>query len=372
MNDRVDCVVIGAGVIGLAIGRELAQAGREVIVLERNTGIGEETSSRNSEVIHAGLYYPPGSLKAQFCVHGKHELYRYCEQKHVPHARCGKLIVATDARQEPRLREIAARAAQNGVHDLSALNAAEIHSREPAVQATAGLWSPSTGIIDSHAFMLALAGDLEAADGLIVTDTNVASIQVTPDGIVLGAGDAAFELHATTVVNAGGLNAGPLAAVTRGTPDYVAPKTFLAKGNYFVYDAASPFQALVYPLPEDGGLGVHATHDLAGKLRFGPDVEWVDRVDYAVDSARRAVFAEAIRSYWPDVDENALTAGYSGIRPKLGGPGSGWSDFRLDVAAQGRARQLIHLLGIESPGLTSALALAAEVRRRVDEAAGRG
>jgi len=371
MSDRVDCVVIGAGVVGLACGRALARAGRDVILVDRNSGIGEETSSRNSEVIHAGLYYPTGSLKARLCVQGKALLYDYCDRKRVPYSRCGKLIVATDPAQAAQLEAIAARAAQNGAGDLVALTASEIGEREPAVRAAAGLWSPSTGIVDSHALMLALAGDLEAAGGLIVTSTAVESISVADAGIALAlnAGGDPARLTAHTVVNAAGLGAGQLARDTAGTPGYSAPASFLAKGNYFVYGAPSPFTALVYPLPEAGGLGIHATHDLAGELRFGPDVEWIGQIDYGVDAGRRDQFARAISRYWPEVDASALSPGYAGIRPKLSGPDQGWSDFRLDVAASGPRRQLIHLLGIESPGLTSALALGDESLRRLGRAA---
>jgi D-amino-acid oxidase len=373
MSDRVDCLVIGAGVVGLATARALALAGREVIVVERNSGIGEETSSRNSEVIHAGLYYQAGSLKAQMCVQGKALLYAYCEDRQIPHARCGKLVVASHADQSTRLEQIASLARQNGVHDLLRLSAAEVGDREPAISAAVGLWSPSTGIVDAHALMLALAGDLEAANGLIATNTSVESIAVGPENVKLRlrSGDEQSELTATTVVNAAGLGAGRLAATGTGAASYSPPETFFAKGNYFSYDGKSPFHALVYPLPVDGGLGVHATHDLGGRLRFGPDVEWIEAIDYSVDASRRAIFADAIRCYWPDIDERALSPGYAGIRPKLSGPGGPWADFRLDLAAADRRRQLMHLLGIESPGLTSALALAAEVVARLEAAAGR-
>jgi L-2-hydroxyglutarate oxidase LhgO len=360
MNEGVDCVVIGAGVVGLAIGRSLALAGREVLIVERNAGIGEETSARNSEVVHAGIYYPSGSLKASLCVRGKSLLYAYCEARQIPFSRCGKLIVATCKEQLARLDAIAAGASRNGVDDLLLLDAAAIAEREPAVRALAGLWSPSSGIVDSHALMLALAGDIEAAGGLIATHTRVDSIAVDADRIRLDltSGTESSALSARTVVNAAGLDAGRLAAATAGTGAYRPPAIRFARGNYFSYDGPSPFRALVYPLPAAGGLGIHATHDLAGRLRFGPDFEWVESIDYRVDAGRRPAFAEAIREYWPELDERRLTAGYAGIRPRLAAAGESWADFCLDLPAAKARRQILHLLGIESPGLTAALALA--------------
>jgi L-2-hydroxyglutarate oxidase LhgO len=371
MSDRIDCAIIGAGVVGLAIGRALAQAGREVVVIERNAAIGEETSSRNSEVVHAGLYYPPGSLKAKLCVSGRESLYTYCAEKRVPFQRCGKLVVATAAAQAGKIARIAGTARRNGVDDVVELTSAGIADFEPALRAAAALWSPSTGIVDSHALMLALTGDLEAADGIIATNTEVTALDVDTDAIRLGlrSEDEQSTLVAATVVNAAGLGAGDLASRVSGAEAYVPPKIRFAKGNYFVYQRPSPFHHLVYPLPAGGGLGIHATLDLAGRLRFGPDVEWIDEIDYTVDAGRREAFALAIREYWPEVDARALEPGYSGIRPKLAGPGEGWADFRVDVAVAGSRRQLIHLLGIESPGLTSALSLADELCDRLETAA---
>lgn len=364
MGDQVDCVVIGAGVVGLAVGRALAASGRDVVVLDRNTGIGEETSSRNSEVIHAGLYYPTGSLKARLCVAGKRALYDYCDARQVPHRRCGKLIVATEASQLPRLESLAGQAATNGVDDLEHVDAAELKRREPAIRGVAALWSPSTGIVDSHALMLALQGDIEAAEGIVATQTAVSSIHVADDAIHVSiqSGDDQSELVARTVINSAGLGAIALAAKCTGIDTGGVPAGYLAKGNYFVYGGRSPFRTLVYPLPVDGGLGIHATLDLGGKLRFGPDVEWIDAIDYSVDESRREAFAESIRTYWPDVEADELLPGYAGIRPKLAGPGQPPADFRIDLAESGTSRQLVHLFGIESPGLTAALAIAAEVR----------
>jgi L-2-hydroxyglutarate oxidase LhgO len=372
LSERVDCVVIGAGIVGLAVGRALAEAGRDVVVLERNDRIGEETSARNSEVIHAGIHYATGSLKARLCVDGKRQLYQYCEQKRIPHRRCGKLIVAADGAPPSRLEHIASQAEANGVIDLEWLDAGALAHREPSVRGSAALWSPSTGIVDVHALVQALAGDIEAAGGVIATGSEVQGVEVVTDAIrleVRSHGDAS-ELDAATVINAAGLSAGRLAANARGAEGNTLPSIRFAKGNYFLYEGHCPFTALVYPLPVDGGLGIHATFDLAGRLRFGPDVEWVERIDYAVDGRRRGAFAEAIRSYWPALDETRLVPGYAGIRPKLVGPGEPPADFRIDLAARGTRRQLVHLLGIESPGLTSALAIADHVAERVAMAAG--
>lgn len=370
MSDRVDCVVIGAGVVGLAIARELAGAGREVVVLEQNAAIGMETSSRNSEVIHAGLYYATGSLKARLCVTGKSMLYDYCERRQVPVRRSGKLIVATEDAQLDRLDKLAHKARQNGVDDIERIDEAELKRREPRVRGVAALWSPSTGLIDSHALMIALQGDLEAADGIVATQSRIRGVHVNDDGISLKvqSGDEQSELIATTVINSAGLDAVALARQCTGVNIEDLPKGFLAKGNYFVYDGKSPFRTLVYPLPVDGGLGVHATLDLGGKLRFGPDVEWVDTVDYSVDESRRDLFAASIRNFWPAIRPEDLLPDYAGIRPKLAGPGEPAADFRIEVAAAGRKRQLVHLLGIESPGLTASLSMAIEVRHRVDAA----
>lgn len=371
MSEAVDCVVIGAGVVGLAVGRALAEAGREVVVLERNDDIGEETSSRNSEVIHAGLYYPTGSLKAGLCVAGKMLLYDYCEQRRVAHQRCGKLIVATDPTDLGRLDGIAEQAALNGVSDLEAIDQTELHRREPEVLGAGALWSPSTGIVDSHALMLALQGDLEAANGFVALQTEVRSVRVTDTGITIAihSGEDSSELVARTLINCGGLGAIDIARNCSGIDQNEIPSPAFAKGNYFVYSGKSPFRTLVYPLPQDGGLGIHATHDLGGKLRFGPDVEWVDEIDYSVDPDRRTVFGDSIRRYWPVLRDEDLVPGYAGIRPKLVGPGQPAADFRIDVTTADRSRQLVHLFGIESPGLTAALAIAEEVKRRLEAAA---
>jgi len=367
VSDTIDTVVIGGGVVGLAIARALALAGREVIVIEKNAGIGEETSARNSEVIHAGLYYPAGSLKARLCVAGREQLYAYCVAKNVAHHRCGKLLVAVSAAQRGKLDAIRAAANANGVTDVEALSAADVHRLEPAVRAAAGLWSPSTGIVDSHGLMLALRGDLEQAGGAIAVRSRCVGANAeqavwrlecaTEDGIV--------ELRARSVVNAAGLHATRVARLLEPTAADM-PEPIFAKGNYFAYGGRSPFTHLVYPLPEDGGLGVHATLDLAGRVRFGPDVEWLDGTepdtfDYSVAANRATAFYAAIRSYWPELPEGGLLPAYAGVRPKIAYAGQPAADFAIRLSDAAKGPPAVHLLGIESPGLTSALAIGAHV-----------
>ena len=386
MTETTDAIVIGAGVIGLAVARELAMHGRQVIVIERNAGIGQETSSRNSEVIHAGIYYATDSLKARLCVAGKERLYAYCREKDIPHERCGKVIVAVNEAQEPALAALREQASANGVNDLEWLDAAELRAREPAVRGAAGLWSPSSGIIDSHAFMLALQGDLEHHGGTVALLSEVREGRVEGDrirlsvasdaggdrdggrsgsGAVAGRTAEVTEIEARTVINSSGLDASRLAREFEGSGHTGIPETRFAKGSYFLYDGPSPFNHLVYPLPVDGGLGIHATHDMAGSLRFGPDVQWVDSVDYAVDSARAAQFAHAVATWWPDLDPARLAPGYAGVRPKLVAAGEPPGDFLIMGPTGTDNAQLVHLLGFESPGLTAALAVAEEVRKRL-------
>jgi L-2-hydroxyglutarate oxidase LhgO len=369
--DRVDAVVIGAGVVGLAIGRALASHGLETLVLERESGVGTGTSSRNSEVIHAGLYNPAGWLKTRLCVRGRELLYAYCESHGVPFRRCGKLVVATADAQGPALQRIAAQAVANDVTDLRVLSAAEAHALEPALHCVAALHSPSTGIIDSHALMLALQGDLEAAGGWLAVQSPVLAVACRPDGFVLQVGGPApSELAARIVVNAAGLWATELASRIDGPAPELRPPTHFAKGNYFSLATRSPFTRLIYPVPEPGGLGVHLTLDLAGQARFGPDVEWIApaspaAIDYRVDAARGACFDADIRRYWPGLPEAALQAAYSGVRPKLSGPGEAAQDFMLQGPAEHGVAGLMNLYGIESPGLTASLALADEVLSRL-------
>ena len=367
MDNLLDCVVVGAGVVGLAVARALAQAGREVVVLEAAEGIGTETSSRNSEVIHAGIYYPKGSLKARLCVQGKHALYAYCAERGVPHRRCGKLIVATDASQMSTLEGIRAKAAANGVGDLSFLSRAEAQSLEPELECVGALHSPSSGIIDSHAFMLALQGDAEHAAAVFVFHSRVARARVVEGGFEIEVqtltpdqplGDAPVTTwHTRTLINAAGLHAPDLAARIEGLAPRHVPRAHYARGHYFTLASRQRFQRLIYPVPEPGGLGVHLTLDLQGQARFGPDVQWVDKIDYTVDPKRADAFYAEVRRYWPALPDGALQPGYAGIRPKLAGPEAPNLDFRIDGPTVHGVPGLVNLLGIESPGLTASLAI---------------
>lgn len=358
-SEKVDSVVIGAGAVGLAVARALALAGREVVVLESEGAIGTQTSSRNSEVIHAGIYYAKDSLKARFCVAGRDMLYRYCAETGVAHRRCGKLIVATTQAEEPELARVAAAAAGNGVDDLRSVNAAELHAMEPALRGTAALLSPSTGIIDSHGLMLAYQGDAESRGAMIAFNSPVEAGRVAGDRIELKVGGAApMRLVCRSVVNSAGLGAPAVAGSLDGIPAQHVPRQWLARGNYFTLATPPPFTRLIYPVPEPGGLGVHLTLDLAGRARFGPDVEWIEAMDYSVDPARGPRFAEAIRRYWPELPQDALEPGYAGIRPKLGPPGSPPQDFVIQGPQTHGIPGLVNLFGIESPGLTASPAIA--------------
>ena len=355
--DQVDCVVIGAGVVGLAVARALALGGREVMVLEAAPAIGTGISSRNSEVIHAGIYYAAGSLKARLCVQGKGKLYDYCARHGIGHRRCGKLIVATDMEQVPQLQSIVDRAVRNGVNDLVMLTGAQARSMEPELACEAAVFSPSTGIVDSHALMLALQGDVENAGGIVVLNTPVAYAECTQDAINLIAKDGTC-LLAKTVVNAAGLQAPALAARFKGLAPRHVPRAYFAKGNYFTLASRAPFRHLIYPLPQAAGLGVHLTLDLGGQAKFGPDVQWVSSPDdLAVDATRGDAFYAEVRKYWPALQNGALTSGYAGIRPKIHGPDEAVADFLIQGPADHGVAGLINLFGIESPGLTSALAI---------------
>jgi L-2-hydroxyglutarate oxidase LhgO len=356
--DRVECVVIGAGVIGLAVARRLAQAGREVVVLEAAEGIGTVTSSRNSEVIHAGIYYRAGSWMARMCVSGKRALYAYCADHGVPHRNCGKLIVATTATETEKLQSIRAHAEANGVLDMRTLSGEAARALEPALNCDAALLSPSTGIIDSHAYMLALRGDAENAGAAFAFYTPLLRAKVAAEKIELDAGgDAPMTLECRLLVNAAGLDAPAIAGRIEGMPRELIPQAYLAKGNYFSCSAKAPFSHLIYPVPEPGGLGVHLTLDMAGQARFGPDVEWVDHIDYAVDPARAQRFYPAIRKYWPTLPDGALMPSYSGMRPKIVPPAVASQDFLIQGPRDHGVAGLINLFGIESPGLTSSLAI---------------
>lgn len=355
-------LVVGAGVVGLAIGRALAREGHEVVVAEAAGAIGTGVSSRSSEVVHAGMYYPSGSARARHCVAGRRLMYAFCASHGVPHAKCGKLIVATAPDELPRIAAIQAQGVANGVEGLEWLDAAAARRLEPELVCAGALWSHETGIVDSHAFMLALLGDLEAAGGALALNTPVEGL--APDGAgwrVAFGGAEAGEMTCEAVVNAAGLGAQALAAATEGYPAARVPRRVLAKGSYFSCAGKPAFSRLVYPAPVEGGLGVHLTLDLAGRLRFGPDVEWIEAVDYTVDPARAEVFYAAIRRYWPGLPDGALAPDYAGIRPKLTGKGEAAADFRMEGPRAHGLPGLVQLFGIESPGLTSSLSIAEEV-----------
>jgi L-2-hydroxyglutarate oxidase LhgO len=358
--ERLDCVVIGAGVTGLAVARSMALAGRDVIVLEAHDCIGSETSSRNSEVIHAGIYYPGGSLKARFCVQGRNQLYQYCTERNLPINRCGKFIIATNEQQQAELKIILEKARVNGVDDMVSIDKTEMQRREPHLNCVSALWSPSTGTIDSHAYMLALQADLENAGGNIVFNSKVTGGKVDSEKLelMLFDGEGSISLAANTVVNCAGLGGDKLAQAIDGINSDKIPTYSYAKGNYFTYSGKSPFSSLIYPVPNEYGLGVHVTVDMAGSLRFGPDVEWVDKINYEVDPGRGDVFYEAIRNYWPDLPDHSLIPAYCGIRPKINGKGLPAADFKIQAEGEHGVSGLINLFGIESPGLTSSLALA--------------
>jgi len=360
--ERVEAVVIGTGVVGLAVARELAMAGIEVIALEAADMIGTGTSSRNSEVIHAGIYYPKGSIKALTCVAGKQMLYEYCAEKGVPHRRCGKLIVATNEAQQKTLEEIKAKAVANGVGDLTWLTPDEVRRMEPEVACTAALLSPSTGIIDSHSLMLAFQGDAEDRGAFLAFNAALESGRITEDGIELEIGGAEpMALKTRFLVNATGLEAPATARKLEGINLDLLPSAHYAKGNYYTLAGARPFKHLVYPVPEPGGLGIHVTIDLGGQVKFGPDVEWIDEQNYDVDPRRSDKFYDAIRRYYPGLADGAIEPGYAGIRPKITAKGEPPADFVIQGPADHGISGLVNLLGIESPGLTASMAIAKRV-----------
>jgi L-2-hydroxyglutarate oxidase LhgO len=349
-------------VIGLAVARAAALASREVLVLEQAPTIGFETSSRNSEVIHSGIYYPKGGLKAITCVKGRQRLYAYCREHGVAHAQIGKIIVASDEAELPALDRIAAAARANGVDDVEWLSATQAKRLEPELRCVAALLSPSTGIIDSHGLMLALQGEAESAGAMIVLRTPVLAGRVRPDGFELATGgDDPATIRCRYLVNAAGLYAPALARVIDGIPLETIPAAYFCRGVYFTLSGKTPFRRLVYPVPLPGGLGVHITLDLAGQARFGPDVEWISSIDYKVNPNRAAAFYAAVRRYWPGLRDSALQPGYAGIRPKISGPAEPAADFVVQGHARHGVPSLINLYGIESPGLTASLALADEV-----------
>jgi L-2-hydroxyglutarate oxidase LhgO len=362
-------LVIGAGVVGLAVARAAALAGHDVVVAEAASGIGTGVSSRNSEVIHAGLYYPTGSLRAYHCPRGRRMLYDFCASHGVPHRRCGKLVVATNAGEVERLAPLHKQAQANGVEGVELIDAAAAKRLEPALACVAAMHSPETGIIDSHSYMLALRGDLEDRGGMVAFASPIERLKPAPAGgwdAAVGGGEPQW-LSFDAVVNCAGLGAHRLARATEEYPPERVPRLVLAKGNYFGFTGRPVFSRLIYPVPVPGGLGVHVTLDLAGRMRFGPDVEWIEREDYDVDASRALAFYQRIRDYWPGLPDNSLTPDYCGIRPKLTGPGEAAADFMIEGPAQHGLTRMVHLFGIESPGLTCTLSLADEVVSRLSD-----
>ncbi|QSI78224.1 NAD(P)/FAD-dependent oxidoreductase [Niveibacterium microcysteis] len=358
----VDVVVVGAGVVGLACARALAMRGLQVAVFERETHFGQGISSRSSEVIHAGLYYPTGSLKAELCVPGSRALYDYCATRQVPHQRVGKLVVATDSADLPALERIASQARANGVEQARLITGDAARNMASELRCCAALWSPDTGIVDSHALMQALADDAEQAGAMLMYGAPVIGGECAAAGQVLQIGGAVpYRVEARWLVNAAGFGAQTLAGALQGFPAAAVPPLYFAKGHYFALSGRNPFKHLIYPVPEPGGLGTHLTLDLAGNARFGPDVEWVDAPDYSVPTNRAQAFANSIRRYWPDVAVERLQPAYAGVRPKLGGPDAPAHDFRIDGPAGHGVPGVVQLFGIESPGLTASLAIAARV-----------
>lgn len=358
------CVVIGAGVVGLACARALALQGMDVIIIEANYAIGMETSSRNSEVIHSGIYYPTGSLKARTCIKGRNMLYDYCKTRNIAHKKTGKLIVATTPEEYAEIELLLIKGKENGVSDLELLTREQTLAMEPKLNCVGALWSPSTGIVDSHSVMLAMQGDIEDQGGMIAFNTRVTGGKITQTGIILHTeGGTDFFVKAGLVINCAGLMAQNIAHLLSGLDSSYVPPQYFARGVYFSLSGKSPFTHLVYPAPEPGGLGIHATLDLSGQCRFGPDVEWIDEIEYDVNPLRGEVFYDRIRKYWPGLGDGQLVAGYSGIRPKIVAPGAPAGDFIIQGPDIHRCGSLINLFGIESPGLTSSLALAEDVVR---------
>lgn len=368
----VDVIIIGAGVVGLAVAAEFAREGHEVIVLEAAAAVGTQTSSRNSEVIHGGMYYPTGSLRHRMCVEGRRKLYAYLETRGVPYQKRGKLIVATSDSETRKIEAVHATGLKNDVEHLDLVTGRQAMDWEPALRCKAALWSPETGIVDSHGYMLALRGEIEDHGGVIAFNAPVTAIEPLTQGgyrVITGGADAGA-ITCRRLVNSAGLYAQSVAHSIAGYDAALIPRLVLAKGNYFGCTAKPAFSRLIYPAPVDGGLGVHVTLDLAGRMRFGPDVEWLSTtnpadVDYRVNPARSALFYDAIRQYWPGLPDDAIIPDYSGCRPKLSGPGEPVQDFRIDGPELHGHAGLVNLFGIESPGLTSSLAIAEDVRRRL-------
>jgi L-2-hydroxyglutarate oxidase LhgO len=354
-------LVVGAGVVGLAIARAAAFGGHDVIVAEAASAIGTGTSSRNSEVIHAGIYYPTGSARARLCTRGRRMLYEFCASHGVPHRKCGKLIVARDTAELARLKAIQAQGVENGVEGLELIDGGAARRLESHLSCVAAVCSPESGIIDSHAYMNALRGDLEDHGGKVALNTLVERLAPASPGWMVAIRGEPEPVRFDAVVNAAGLGAQRLGRATEGYPPARVPPLSLAKGNYFSFAGRPAFSRLIYPVPIPGGLGVHVTLDLSGRMRFGPDVEWIDAENYDVDPARAAAFYQRIRGYWPGLPDDSLVPDYAGIRPKITGPGEPAADFMIDAPQDHGLAGLVQLFGIESPGLTSALSLAEEV-----------
>lgn len=372
---EVECLVVGAGVVGLAVARALAMKGKEVWLLDRESQVGMQTSSRNSEVIHAGIYYPQGSLKAKLCVQGRHLLYDYCDRNAIPYRRCGKLIVAKDVSQLDDLKRIQQHAIANGVEDLEFLCQEEVLAMEPDLEVVGALFSPSTGIIDSHSYMQQLQADFERFGGQVVLNTELVAKEIDETGIIFELKGQNTQLKASSCVNSAGLSAIQLFKNIVTFPQQYLPEAHFAKGSYFAYSAKTPFTHLIYPVPVSGGLGVHLTIDMAGAAKFGPDVEWLTEsevpeggeFDYVVDPNKSNDFVTAISQYWPNVDSKKLVTDYSGMRPKVSGPDEPAGDFIIQGVDEHGIDGLVNLFGIESPGLTSSLAIAEEVANRLCE-----
>lgn len=365
--DQIECVIIGAGVVGLSIARALALEGRDVLIIEKEDAFGLHTSSRNSEVIHAGIYYPKDSLKAQLCVKGKQLLYEYCNLRSIPNKRTGKLIVATEDFEIETVKQYIDKASDNGVDDLIWLSQSEVAELEPEVSSVGAVFSPSTGIIDSHSYMLSLLGDTENAGGLVVYQTSIASIKPQGDKFIVETkGLNAHEIKASVVINAAGLYACDVARTIAELDETSIPQPYYAKAHYYSLSGRNPFTHLVYPVARKASLGVHVTVDMGGGARFGPDLDWIEGIDYSFDESRKQLFYDAIRRYWPSVGRDQLQPGYTGIRPKISGPDEPAADFLIQSYKDHQMKGLINLFGIESPGLTASLAIAELVRRQIE------
>ena len=358
--DKVNVLIVGAGVIGLAIAAKLSQQLNDVLVIDKNASFGEETSSRNSEVIHAGIYYPKNSLKAKFCVKGKAMLYQYCQERHIPVDKIGKLLVAQGAEEENYLKQTLISARNNGVDDLTWLTQAELQELEPELLASAALCSPSTGIIDSHAYMQSLLAQAEQNNAMFVAKTKLVSAVPKKEGfeVSLDSQGELLSIRCNYLINCAGLHSESLAHTIEGLDKAFIPKLHWCRGHYFSYQGQSPFKQLIYPIPRDNGLGIHASLDMGGQLKFGPDTQYIEHLDYDFPEQLKTKFLEQVSQYFPNIDANKLQPAYAGIRPKLQGKDDSFKDFVIQTSAVHQLKGLINLFGIDSPGLTSSLAIA--------------